>query len=86
MFTKTPYVGNNETRAERHWDKDISNLNTGRLSGPLCLNLLLSLLTSILSVVFQISKVFWKILLIGHLSLLYTLVSIYFFADLCRRL
>lgn len=35
VFTKTPYVGNNETRAERYWSKDISNPNMGRLSGPL---------------------------------------------------
>lgn len=31
MFTKSPHVGNNETRAERHWSKDISDPNMGRV-------------------------------------------------------
>lgn len=56
VFTKTPYVGNNETRAERYWSKDISNPNMGRLSGPLSLSLLLPLLTFLLLCIFQINN------------------------------
>ena len=76
MCLPRPHMWAIMKRAERHWSKDITNPNTASLSGPLHLSLLLPFLTSLLSIVFQISKIFQKNLLIRHISLLYTLVRL----------